>query len=72
MSLFVRYGNLTAPSAGATLSSGGFGSPADRGALWRAAAAERPLCLASLERTCGHLFRRIEGGEPVAVLGTLR
>lgn len=72
MSLFVRYSNLTAPSAGATLSSGGFGSPADRGALWRAAAAERPLCLASLERTCGHLFRRIEGGEPVAVLGTLR
>jgi hypothetical protein len=72
MGLFVRYTNLDAPFGGVVPSGAVFGPPRDRERLWRAGRALRPVCLAELRRTCGHMLERVEGGEPVAVLGLSR
>ena len=71
MGLFVRYTNLNARFAGAVPPDTAFGPPRDRERLWREGLAQRPMCLAELRRTCGHVLERTEGGEPVAVLGLL-
>lgn len=72
MALYVRYVNLAAPSAPPATLPRRFAPPEEREQLWRVAAAERPMCLARLQRTCAHVLQRVEGGELVAALGTAR
>ena len=71
MLLSIRYANL---AAGFSRPDGpaSFGPPPDRSPLWRAAADARPACLTRLRSSCAHVLERVEGGEPVAVLGTSR
>lgn len=71
MGLFVRFANLDGDLASGEPGRH-FGPPKDRERLWRAGLDQRPMCLAELRRTCGHVLERIEGGEPVAVLGLSR
>lgn len=72
MGLFVRYTNLNAPFARGVPPGAKFGPPPEREQLWRTGRKQRPMCLAELRRTCAHVLERVEGGEPVAVLGLMR
>lgn len=72
MDLFVRYVNLAAPFANRASANNPYSPPPDRDELWRLGRSERPMCVAKLQQTCGHVLQRIEGGELVAVLGTAK
>jgi hypothetical protein len=71
LALFVRYVNYSAPFAEHPPGKDEVLPPLyrNRDLMWREHRANRPMCIAKLRATCGHVLERVEGGEMTAVLG---
>jgi hypothetical protein len=66
LALFIRFTNMSRFLATRDQ------PPDSRFGIWQRTDAQAPACLAQIERSCGHVFARVEGGTLVGVLGTRR
>jgi hypothetical protein len=66
LALFIRFTNMSD-----FLTDRAY-PPDSRFGIWQITDARRQACLATLKQSCGHVFSRVEAGELVGALGTLK